>query len=72
MHGTNNADKSKSFGSFISSNQKKKVQWLPDEFKGEVCQVYFLSRNALPITETELKLMAKAANMGDNSQPVKG
>jgi hypothetical protein len=37
-----------------------------------VCQVYFLSRNALPITETELKLMAKAANMGDNNQPVKG
>ena len=30
------------------------------------------SRSALPITEAELRLMANAAIMGDNSQPVNG
>ena len=29
-------------------------------------------RSALEITETELKLMATAANIGDSSQPVSG
>lgn len=31
-----------------------------------------LSRKALLITETELKLIAKAAIIGDNNQPVNG
>ena len=30
------------------------------------------SRNALPITDTELKLIASAAISGDSSQPVNG
>jgi hypothetical protein len=30
------------------------------------------NRNALPITDTELKLMAAAAIMGDSSRPKKG
>lgn len=30
------------------------------------------SRNALPITEAELRLIASAAIIGDSSQPVKG
>jgi hypothetical protein len=29
-------------------------------------------RKALPITDAELKLIARAAIMGDNSQPVRG
>ena len=32
----------------------------------------FLNLSELPITETELKLMAAAAIMGDNSIPKKG
>jgi len=30
------------------------------------------NRSALPITDAELRLMANAAIIGDNSQPVKG
>lgn len=43
-----------------------------------VCSSYssanllFLSRKALPITEAELRLIAKAAMRGDSSQPVSG
>ncbi len=33
---------------------------------------FVLSRNALDMTDTELKLMASAAIMGESSQPVKG
>lgn len=32
----------------------------------------FLRRNALPITETELRLIAAAAMIGDNNKPKKG
>lgn len=32
----------------------------------------FFNRKALVITETELKLMAKAAIIGDNKMPKKG
>jgi len=37
-----------------------------------IIRPYSFSRNALPITDTELRLIANAAIMGDNKMPVNG
>ena len=42
--------------------------WLPHQLQ----ILAFRSRKALPITDTELKLMAAAASIGLSSRPMKG